>query len=1270
MPRVGISYRPTQNLFYSGLNQTALLLSELFIQLGFEVCLVDSSNSDVKWWDDYPMCDGITTSNLYQVSDLDLLIDIDGLISPDTRFVVSKKTVIFLRTFLQFAEMDASVYAETPYVPRSMDHVQEIWCWDILNPEKSIPSIQTIFPCPIRRVPFIWSSNVVEAYSKGHEYDEIQSWTVHVAEKNRENTSSSVLPLVAIRELVHKKVLNATYAIHNIDVIKDNRFLKENILDNIESATLPLQMVEKQPFHSWRTNSILFSHSRFTYLRIGLLNALWLGLPLIHNSPVIRSLHPILESTFYVGNEISGVCRAFSAFIANPKAYFAAIPDIREAILSRYGVSAHQAKWKEVVENVLSAKLLESSVPPLPRTSRPAVHPSTPSIKPAVSPAAPKSESPSDKLLVAFSDMWPGFNYDSNFMIDTLRHHLGDSFPVQGSPYDPSVEPHLIICGPYSENWRSIISSAKRVFFTAEHWTVPTDSDFSLYLTSSRDEDNTHFRLPVWMTFIDWYSKSTTLPTNTDDNPIRLPLHFATTPHPVGFSSRKEFCGFVVTNPICTLRNQAFEVVNAYKKVNSGGALYNNIGGPLALKYPGGGCGDISKHEFFSKHQFTISFENAQVPGYITEKVLHAKMAGCVPLYWGDANTDTDFAPNSFLNLSSVTDASVIVNIIKKLETNPTMCAAIASTPILNQEKKNKALALLERMCHRLLSLVPPTLIPPKKCIEGIDKTYVINLDTRPDRWEKLLTAEPYLKEIVERVPGVNGKTLAMNPFIFNLFNKNEFQWKKSIIGCNLSHISVWSKIAVSETGTYFLVLEDDVRFQDGWMEKWKTYLPNIPADADLLYLGGVLPPNKPALPLVSAKYNEYWSFIQPNTLFSPVPVPVFHFCAYSYILTRTGAQKLMSYMFDSEKKSFTVSDHLLGHPDVGLKKYFTNPLLSYCFQEEDPVYLNSQFNDLHREDKFDSDIWNNRECFTEEELEPFRTPVIKSSTEPAAVKENPDEKIVYFYPKEGEKTLEPYEHKWLEEMLQVKLQFRPLEERTELGHHLWYLVQRPHVFQMIHLFQQLEESKIPFKVIHISDEFGSDDISFYGYSMCKAVIRNYLRKDVSVLPSHVLTIPLGYHHQPSTTEQKTFDQRELVWSFHGTDWFERSAQLREFVPFVPYSCHLQPNWNHPTATREKTYLTLMGNSKFCPILRGQNPETFRLYEALESGALPVTTISDTDYLKWIEDNLGLSSLYDWTHPTALLNSNSVTEHMRGLVSERWNAWKERIKTACASLFK
>ena len=139
------------------------------------------------------------------------------------------------------------------------------------------------------------------------------------------------------------------------------------------------------------------------------------------------------------------------------------------------------------------------------------------------------------------------------------------------------------------------------------------------------------------------------------------------TPHSIPFELRNEFCGFVVSNPICHFRNETFKVVNNYKKVNSGGALYNNIGGQLYLKYPGGGSGDISKYHFFQNHKFTISFENSQASGYITEKVLHSKIAGCVPIYWGDKETDSDFVPNSFINLSTIENSNTVLDIIKKL---------------------------------------------------------------------------------------------------------------------------------------------------------------------------------------------------------------------------------------------------------------------------------------------------------------------------------------------------------------------------------------------------------------------------------------------------------------------------------------------------------------------------------------------------------------------------------------------------------------------------
>jgi len=1187
MVRIGITYSSQDDIWFSGANQTAVTLAEVFTDLGHSVTFLDHGNESV--WKDAALLPLLPTASLHHAEGFDWLLDIDGRIAPALRAHIAKTSFVFLRTFLQFTEMDSTVYLETPFQNRNLQGVKEVWCWDILNPAETLPSIQTLFPCPIRRVPFVWSSRMAEHYSKTSFGPDGDVWTVHVAEKNRENTSSSLLPLVAIRELVRKEVLPATYQIHNMEHIKENRFLKENVLNNIEISTLPVTMVPKSAFYEWSNASILFSHSRFVPLRIGLLNALWLGIPLIHNSPVLRDLHPLLASTFYTGNHIGEIVGAFSWLTSHTWKR----EEIRQALLV---FGSKQAEWEAFL-----------------------------------APLAIPSMIPTKELVVAFSDMWPGFYPDSNFLIDLIRQETA----VRGIMYDSLEIPSVVVIGPYGQEWRKAPSTLPKIFFSAENWTLPQDPSIRLYLTSNRLEDATHVRVPTWMTFIDWYSKTTELPTNTDHNPIRMPLHFATTTHPVPFSKRANFCGFVVSNPCCSFRNDAFHALNAYHGVDSGGALYNNIGGQLSLKYPGGGCGDLSKYHFFSDHRFSISMENSQAPGYITEKVLHAKMAGCIPLYWGDKDTDSDFAPNSFINLSSTNDPLKVVEIVKKLEGAPEICEAIAACPILNKEKTDQAFDRLATIRKAIMAVLGPQGPTP---LERIEKSYVINLDTRQDRWSNLLRDQPELKSLVERVSGVNGKTLQLTEEIYRLFENNQFQWKKSIMGCNLSHLSVWKRIAEQTSGDYFLVLEDDVRFHPHWRENWRAYAADIPLDADLLYLGGVLPPNRAALPKVLSKVNAHWSSITPNTLFSAVPAPVFHFCAYSYILTRKGAQKLVTFMSQSQQRSFTVSDHLLGHPSLGLVKYIATPLLSYCFQEEDPVYLNSQFNELHREDKFDSDIWNNKECFSEADLVPFKG------------------RIVYYMSADPNQPQKPYEQEWLEEILGTTLRFQRLPDRiscADLAPDSWFLVQRPYVGAFQHFFQQLEHFKMPFRAIHISDEFITDPIEWYQLSMCKRVIRNYLRD----VPSHVLTIPLGYHWRD--TVQKLWSERELLWSFHGTNWFDRQAQLEPLRAVEPHQCRLQPEWDHPTRSSSEEYLADLSNSKFCPILKGQNAETFRLYEALEAGSLPVTTITDPVYLAWIEEHLGLSSLYPWTNP---MEAMKVGEDVQKEVYRRWLKWKAELK--------
>jgi len=1239
MVHIGITYNPSLELFTSGYNQTALVLVEVFQLLGYRTTLVDTKNGDRKWWTDYPKMDATELVNMCDLTtELDYLIDIDGFVHPDTRNAVSKKSIVFLRTFLQFSELDNSVYPEMPYMPRSFEGVHEVWCWDIFNPPHTLDSVQTLFPCRIRTVPFIWSANIAQNYSnrdknKGSGTD-LSTWSVHISEKNT-TSSSCLFPLVAIRDLHLNNVFDsAKYIVHNAEKVKENKFFQENVLNNIEISKLPVEWALLEPYYKLGEKDMIFSHSRFTPMRIGLLNAIWLGIPLIHNSPIIAGLHPVLHDMFYFGNEMLGIQKAFSYFKEHPSAIQESIGEIQEIILRKWGASANREKWGKVFEELITTSPTMTAIK-IPKT-----------------------------ITIAFSDMWPGFNYDSNFIIDAMRHevHNGDgqnNVYIQGVEYNSNKTPHLVVFGPYNNQWKSIPDSIPKVYFSAENWAQPNDSSSSikLFLTPSRTEDSRHMRIPTWATFIDWYSGSKTLPEGTlcDDNPIRIPLYFATNPHPIGFKDRTDFCGFVVSNPICKFRNDTFYAVNSYKPVASGGELFNNIGGRLALKYPGGGCGDISKLAFFAKHRFTISFENSQSLGYITEKVLHSKMAGCVPLYWGDSDTDTDFVPNSFINLSGISEPDRVVEVIKTLETNEDFCSLVASTPILNDEKVSNALQILSNMSKRLLALCGHGFTT------GFDKVKVINLDTRKDRWDNLVKAEPYIAKMAERVSAVNGKDIVLTEYIYDLFKNNNYKWKKSVMGCALSHIRVWTQLLNEpESIKSYLILEDDVRFDELWLNTWTSMANEIPDDAELLYLGGVLPPNKPALASCIDIVNSSWAKIKPNTFFSATGCePIFHFCAYSYILTKKGAKKLIDALIHSDYKCFTGIDHFLNFTKIGLVNYIAWPQIARCFQDDDPVYCSANFNNLERKDTYDSDIWNNKECFSEDEVSVFSAKPVQTLT-------------LYHYPQN--EPYELYERTWLEDIFKCQISLKPMDNLRDFKPKSteWFIVQRPYVGTFNEYFQMLSTAGIDFKVVHISDEFLSDDCAFYSLPNCKRVVRNYVGNKYPKLQS-VIPIPLGYHYKGNPCRK--FEERKLVWSFYGTGWFRREEKLNNLVDLVPHKCHLIPEWNHSSMIKEEQYLATLNDSKFCPILRGNNFETFRFYECLESGAIPLYVRQDGDslYWSWISEKLDLANLTDWDsardHIQYYLSHPDYAEEYRCKLIQKWREWKDSIQIYNVSEF-
>lgn len=95
-------------------------------------------------------------------------------------------------------------------------------------------------------------------------------------------------------------------------------------------------------------------------------------------------------------------------------------------------------------------------------------------------------------------------------------------------------------------------------------------------------------------------------------------------------------------------------------------------------------------------------------------------------------------------------------------------------------------------------------------------KIYVVNLDERKDRMNKMKGQLQRLGLDYVRFPAINGRDVFDSDSTFNrkrFFLENGRKIVPGEIGCALSHMSIWKEVARS--GAYALILEDDANISD-----------------------------------------------------------------------------------------------------------------------------------------------------------------------------------------------------------------------------------------------------------------------------------------------------------------------------------------------------------------------------------------------------------------------------------------------------------------------
>jgi len=121
---------------------------------------------------------------------------------------------------------------------------------------------------------------------------------------------------------------------------------------------------------------------------------------------------------------------------------------------------------------------------------------------------------------------------------------------------------------------------------------------------------------------------------------------------------------------------------------------------------------------------------------------------------------------------------------------------------------------------------------------KNINDIYVITLKKDTYRLDHFIEqAEKQNITNYKTYYGFDGEHLELNDQLEHLLRSNDYNYRAGIVGCALSHYSLWRKIINLEKN--ILIFEDDVVFNENinFSEYWNSIVDDIPDDFGIIYL-------------------------------------------------------------------------------------------------------------------------------------------------------------------------------------------------------------------------------------------------------------------------------------------------------------------------------------------------------------------------------------------------------------------------------------------------
>lgn len=287
----------SQILFGNGLSQNIKFYYDLLVLMGHKpYLLVDKKEADNN------LCFKNKTYRSYTFNEVlsqpvrtDIAFEIGVTINQDQRQRLREcfgtKVIAVRYGHSMFMDMEQICYKETMSPGLYVSKPDRVWASPHF--QHAFPYLEAIYDAPVHVCPYLWEPDFVEGRFCQDDYR--QKPDIYVMEPNISLLKNALIPLAIIEQIYRTSpdafgkamILNSLH-------VHQQKFFLENIVRNMSSLHSEANKVYFTGRYRFdealQKRNILLGHQHGCELNYLYLEALWKGVPLVHNSPAFKEV--------------------------------------------------------------------------------------------------------------------------------------------------------------------------------------------------------------------------------------------------------------------------------------------------------------------------------------------------------------------------------------------------------------------------------------------------------------------------------------------------------------------------------------------------------------------------------------------------------------------------------------------------------------------------------------------------------------------------------------------------------------------------------------------------------------------------------------------------------------------------------------------------------------------------------------------------------------------------------------------------------------------